>query len=115
MSRILYSKFLPGCTAEVIGDADSAGRLPAYVRGEHPEYEVIAVGIDPNEWSETEVVPVPEDMPDVLYAVLYGKDASTWQIEVYTEERLAKFDVEVRSNAIGIIPLYVGRNQMVLV
>lgn len=113
MAHILYSKLVPGCTAEILGDADSAGRFPAYVYGDHPDYPKVAASIVPEEWSEVELVPVPDGMPDKLYAVVYGYDPAAWKMEVFATEREAKMDTEVRNNAFGIVPLSVARTQMV--
>lgn len=55
MPPTLYSKLVPGCTAEVLGGADSAGRFPAYILGDHPDYPVLAASIVLDEWSETEL------------------------------------------------------------
>lgn len=111
MSYTLYSKIVPGCTAEILGDADSAGRLPAFIRGDHPVHEVLAASVDPEEWSDVELVPVPDSVPSLLYGVISGH-VSAPTIDVVFSEREAIHALTV-PGVHGYVPLYVPRSQMV--
>lgn len=108
----LWSKFIPGCTAEVIGSPDDAGRLPAYItNGGHPEFTRVAASLDPNEWSDVEIVPAPESIPEVVYGVISGH-ASAPTVDIVFTEREAIHALTI-PGVMGYVPVYVARNQMI--
>lgn len=115
-----WSKAVPGCTCEVIGEPDHNGLALGYITdlSFDPEGPFCSV-LDLSQWSATEVVPVPDSLPEVLYMAIFG----TFREGVLVPEGMTYevFETEVgcavycskRPNTIGYVPIAAARNGMV--
>ena len=103
-----WSKFSPGVTAQVFGAPDYRGLSLAMV--EHlPEADgPVAATITLAEWSEVEVIPTPETVPNTLYLVISG-DVDHPVYGVADTEVKAAVMLSKKKEPLGYVPISVPR------
>jgi hypothetical protein len=113
LNKKMWSKFAPGMTAVVISEPDYRGFSMAWVTDEvqSPEGPIGAL-INTNEWSLTEVVPVPDSVPDMLWVAYYGDDPTEPKYKVFSNEVPAALFCTNTKNSFGYGPVTVQRNLM---
>jgi hypothetical protein len=106
VKKRVWSKFEPGTTAVVVGEPDVRGFSPAYIASHAYEEEFqgqIAASIKLEEWSDTELAPLPESVPQTCWVVLHGTDPDDPQCIVAFSEKDAAVLAAKTPNAWGYV------------
>lgn len=114
MQMKVWSKFAPGMTALVVSDPDYRGLSLAMVTDDvqSPGGPFAAV-INLIEWSDTEIVPVPESVPDQLWIAFTGTDPAILEYQIFDSEIKAAVFVSHRKDSFGYTPVLVQRLSMI--
>lgn len=109
----LWLKANPGITATTYDDNVVNGGVPALVENPFNDPPLYYAGIMVDEWSDTEITPAPEGVPELGYMVLYGRDPAQVEYEFHTREVDAVRSMTKKRNAFGYIAVRLDRNAMI--
>lgn len=105
MNKKYWSKFSPGVVASVVSKPDYRGLSLAWVEGLPDSEGPVVATLNLEEWSDTEIAPVPDTVPDIMWLVISGSDADALSFSVESSEVEAAVAVSKYIDGVGYLPI----------
>lgn len=109
----MWLKSEPSITAETLVDEPINGVLPARCFCPAADPALLYAVIDPNEWSEVEIVPAPAGVPSTGWLVLYGDDPARVKYLFVERETEAAVAIATRDDSFGYVSISIQRDAMI--